>query len=116
MTNHITYAGQSVRLCKHVCLISDETQDLPVEYAEAIVRIMRERYMDSYIVGDKLQSLSLMPNAFTYLCDSDNPLPYIHKELFEYTNLCRRFSDPLLVKFVNEMVPFDKYQLPPTID
>ena len=107
----ITYGRQSVKLCKTVKFISDETQDLPPDYAKAIIKIMRESYIDSYIVGDKLQSLAYEDNAFTYLLE--NQFSNITTVKHPYTNICRRFSHPQLVSFVNRMVPFEDFDLPP---
>ena len=109
----INYGGININLNKEVCLICDETQDLTIDYAKAIIQIMRNKYIDSYIVGDKLQSLTNKENGFTYLMDND--FSYINKKSFEYINTCRRFYHPDLVEFVNSVVPFTKYQLPSII-
>ena len=108
----INYSGINLKLNKEVCLICDETQDLTIDYAKAIIQIMRNKYIDTYIVGDKLQSLTNEENAFTYLINKDNQFPYIDKKAFEYTNICRRFYHPELIKFVNAIVFFKKYSLP----
>ena len=104
------YAGLSLTLNKEVCLICDETQDLDIAYAKAIYQIMRNRYIDAYIVGDALQSLVYKENAFTYLMN--NEFSYIKKESYINTNICRRFCDKKLINFVNSVVPFEKYNLP----
>ena len=90
-------------------LICDETQDLHENYGEAIYQIMRNRYIDAYIVGDKLQSLVYEKNAFTYLMDKD--LSYINKKREQFINECRRFTHPKLIDFVNNVVQFKKYSL-----
>ena len=59
-------------LNKKLCLFIDETQDLTKEYGEAIVRIIKDKYIDAYIVGDKLQSISYENNAFVYLDNLSN--------------------------------------------
>ena len=112
-TKTINYSGFNIKLNKEVCFICDETQDLTIDYSKAIIKIMRNKYIDSYIVGDKLQSLKNIENCFTYLMD--NEFSYINKKSFEYINICRRFYHPELVKFVNSIVPFTKYQLPSII-
>lgn len=104
------YGGTNIKLNKEVCLICDETQDLSINYAKAIIQIMRNKYIDAYIVGDKLQSLIYKENALTYLMN--NEITYITKILFESTNICRRFIHTELVDFVNSIVPFEKYSLP----
>ena len=106
----INYSGFNIKLNKEVCLICDETQDLGIDYAKAIIQIMRNKYIDSYIVGDKLQSLMNKNNAFTYLMD--NEFSYINKKSFDCVNICRRFYNTELIKFVNDVIPFDKYNLP----
>ncbi len=106
----IKYAGINPKLCKNTILIKDEEQDLTISYAKAIIQIMRNRYIDVYIVGDKLQSISYENNAFTYLLT--NEFTYINKTIYEFINICRRFNHPKLINFVNSMIPFKKYDLP----
>ena len=106
----IKYGGITSKLCKETILICDEEQDLPPNYAEAIIKIMRNRYIDVYVVGDKLQSITNQVNSFTYLLEND--FSYIDKIMYEKTNECRRFNHPALINFVNDMIPFAKYNLP----
>jgi hypothetical protein len=104
------YAKGNVKLNKKLLLIGDEMQDLHENYVKAIIKITRERYVDFYAVGDKLQSISIEQNAFTYL---ENELPDVINKYFEQpTNICRRFNNKNLVEFVNHMINFDKYKLP----
>ncbi len=108
-TNKDLNYGVSIKLNKEICLICDETQDLRENYGEAIYQIMRNRYIDAYIVGDKLQSLEYEKNAFTYLMNKD--LSYINKKKEPFINECRRFTHPKLIDFVNNVVQFKKYSL-----
>jgi len=108
--NAISYGSTNIRLNKKMCLIIDETQDLNKEYGIAIFEIMKSRYIDAYIVGDKLQSLSDDKNAFIYMLDND--YSYINKIICEKTNVCRRFYHPELVNLVNDIIPFERYELP----
>ena len=71
---------------------------------------MRNKYIDVFIVGDKLQSITNEKNAFTFFLEHDFPSVNIIK--LEPTNICRRFIHPRLVEFVNFMIPFEKYGLP----
>jgi hypothetical protein len=103
------FGGMTPPLNKEFCLISDETQDLSIEYGKAIIQIMKTKYIDAYIVGDKLQSIMYNENAFTYLMD--NEFNIVNKIFDEPTNVCRRFYHPKLVSIVNDIVPFDKFQL-----
>jgi hypothetical protein len=106
----ITFASVNPKLNKETILVIDEFQDPPQHYGKAIVQIMRNKYIDVFIVGDKLQSISNEKNAFTYFLEND--FPSINTIKLEPTNLCRRFTHPELVNFVNFMIPFKKYELP----
>jgi len=106
----INFAGVSPKLNKETMLVIDEFQDVPEYYAKAIVQIMRNKYIDVFIVGDKLQSISNEKNAFTYFLENEFPLINIVK--LEPSNICRRFTHPSLVEFVNFMIPFKDYDLP----
>jgi len=107
----IRYAGVNPKLNKETLLFIDEAQDLTINYGQAVLNIMRNKYLDAYIVGDKLQSISHEENAFTYLYD--NYFPSINAIKLSPTNICRRFIHPKLVNFVNGVIPFKKYNLPP---
>ena len=107
--NNITFGSINLNLNKEVCLICDETQDLTINYAKAIIQIMRNKYIDSYIVGDKLQSIMFKDNALTYLID--NNFSYINKHEYDKVNICRRFYNKELVNFVNSIVPFSNHNL-----
>uniref|UniRef100_A0A6C0LPI8 Competence protein CoiA nuclease-like domain-containing protein n=1 Tax=viral metagenome TaxID=1070528 RepID=A0A6C0LPI8_9ZZZZ len=106
----ISCNGKSYKLNKEMCLFVDETQDLSDDYAKAIITIMRNKYIDTYIVGDRLQSITLEDNAFQYF--SNHEFSYIQKKQYKPTNLCRRFYHNDLVKFINYIIPFSKYSLP----
>ena len=98
-------------LNKRLCLFIDETQDLSEDYGKAIIRIMRDKYIDTYIVGDKLQSISIINNAFIYLQECEL-LSSIKRIILPYSNIVRRFHDKELITFINNIIPFDKYSLP----
>lgn len=106
----IKFAGVDPKLNKESLLVIDEFQDPPEHYAKAIVQIMRNKYIDVFIVGDKLQSISNEKNAFTYFLENEFHL--INTIKLEPINICRRFIHPKLVDFVNYMIPFEKYNLP----
>ena len=105
----IQFTEVKPKLNRETMLFIDETQDLSPFYADAILKLMNECYVDAYVVGDKLQSLVNERNAFTRFieCDFSNKLMDIP------ANICRRFSHPVLVDFVNHMVPFEKHGLIP---
>lgn len=104
------YAKESLKLNKEVCLIIDETQDLPRDYGCAIYEIMRSKYVDAYVVGDLLQSITFDDNAFTYLQSKE--FSYINKINYEPINICRRFNNKGITDFCNNFIDFDKYKLP----
>lgn len=106
----INFGGLSPKLNKETLLVIDEFQDPLEYYAKAIVQIMRNKYIDVFIVGDKLQSITNEKNAFTYFLENEFPLINIIK--LDQTNVCRRFKHPKLIEFVNFMIPFEKYGLP----
>jgi superfamily I DNA/RNA helicase len=108
--NILSYKGSvSIKLNKDICIIIDETQDLPENYASALIKIMRGRYIDLYIVGDKLQSIQYEHNAFNYF---EKDFSYINKICTIPINKCRRFINQRLVNFCNSVVAFDDYKLP----
>ena len=109
-TKSISCNGKSYKLNKEMCLFVDETQDLSDDYAKAIITIMRNKYIDTYIVGDRLQSITLEDNAFQYF--SNHEFSYIQKTQYKPANLCRRFYHNDLVNFINYFIPFSKYSLP----
>lgn len=109
LPQNCTYVGD-IELNKKLCLVCDETQDLSILYAKALIRIMRNKYIDLYVVGDKLQSLQFIDNAFIYLYD--NEFPYITKYKETPVNICRRFNSLDLINFVNNAIPFERYNLP----
>ena len=106
----INFGGINPKLNKETLIVIDEFQDPPEYYAKAIVQIMRNKYIDVFIVGDKLQSITNEKNAFTYFLENEFPL--INTIKLEPTNICRRFIHPKLVDFVNFMIPFKDYELP----
>ena len=110
--NHLDINKIKFRLNKELCLICDETQDLTKDYGKAIIKIMKDRYIDSYIVGDKLQSIKCDDNAFLYLYNNNFENENINKIIYEPTNICRRFCNNDLINFINNIIPFDKYNLP----
>ena len=111
----IQYANINPKLNAETLYIIDEAQDLPVCYANAILKIMKKTNMDVYVVGDKLQSISNELNALTtfqhYTSHRDSSINVYNETA---SNVCRRFTHPHLIDFVNHMTPFEKYDLPIT--
>ena len=109
---YISYTSTGVKLNMKTLIIGDEMQDLHPEYTKALVKIAKEKYVDFYAVGDKLQSISNEKNAFTYLTDELIDDDTIRVTKYQSKNICRRFRDEKLITFVNNCVPFGKYGLP----
>lgn len=107
--NYVKCNGINYKLNKEMCLFIDEAQDLTEEYAKAIIKIMRDKYIDSYIVGDKLQSICILNNAFNYFQDYD--FSYINKYVYKPSNISRRFYHKDLIDLINNIIPFSKYNL-----
>lgn len=106
INNSLSYKNLSkIILNKKICVIIDETQDLPKSYGNAIIKLMKNKYVDCYIVGDKMQSIFFEDNAFIFLKDK-NEFPNIEKIKFEEKNICRRFTNKKLVDFCNNMINF----------
>lgn len=106
----INYATVNPILNKEMLIMIDETQDLTETYGEAFLQIVRSKSVNLCVVGDRLQSLSFKDNTLTYLQKAkDANMRVIHANT---TNIVRRFSDPTLIKFVNDLIPFESYNLP----
>lgn len=112
-TGTIQYAGDVIPLNKSTLLLVDEAQDLPVHYAEAIVSIMRKTYMDTFVIGDRLQSIFYTQNVMTYFLDQkSDTFENIHMECIMGNNIVRRFHHTQFMELVNKIVPFQQYELP----
>ena len=98
-------------LNKETLLVLDETQDLPENYAKAIIQIMRDRYIDVYAVADKLQSIFVGDNTFTYF-EKKRFFIYQEDTLSCTRILLRRFIHPKLIRFINYMISYTDYELP----
>ena len=104
------YAGINPILNKEMLIMIDETQDLTETYGEAFLQIVRSKYTNLCVVGDYLQSLNFKDNALTYLYRAEEAMIKVIKT--NTSNIVRRFSNPKLIKFVNDLIPFEKYGLP----
>ena len=71
---------------------------------------MRHTYIDTYIIGDKLQSLWDENNILTLI--EKNGLPTIHIQKSEGINNVNRFHNIHFKDFVNKLIDFKKYNLP----
>lgn len=91
------------------CLILiDEAQDLGEEYFDAFNTIVNHTKVDVYIIGDRLQSIWGDHNIMTYV-DSMREENII-KNTGE--NKVMRFHNRQFISFVNDIIPFETYNLP----
>jgi hypothetical protein len=105
------YGDSSFELNKNCLIIIDEAQDLGPEYIEAICSIMRNTYIDTYVIGDKLQSIWGDKNIHTLLEDP-KALPNTNIIKNNGKNIVKRFHNEELKILVNKIVKFEKYKLP----
>jgi len=105
----IKYAKKNIKINKHCLIIIDEAQDLSPEYIAATASIMRTTYTDTYVIGDKLQSIWGENNIHTFL--EKNDLPTITIKRNDGVNQVKRFHNTQFKDFVNRVVDFNKYNL-----
>lgn len=104
------YVG--TKLNKETLIIIDEAQDLEKEYVQAICLIMNATYVDTYVIGDRLQSIFMEDNVMTYL-DGKNYEGNIKIIKNKEINQVRRFHHEQLKDKVNEVIDYGKYGLIP---
>lgn len=111
--NSIKYINinNNLYLNKNMCLMIDEVQDLSEIYALALLKIIRSRYIDLYVIGDILQSIITKKNALKYFMETPE-FSYVKKELLTPVNICRRFTNQHLIDFCNSVIDFEKYNVP----
>jgi hypothetical protein len=105
----IKYSQDNIILNKKCLIIIDEAQDLGPKYIEAVCSIMRNTYVDAYIIGDKLQSIWGEHNIHTFL--EFNDLPHITIKTSVGINHVMRFHNEQFKDFVNGIIDFKKYNL-----
>jgi hypothetical protein len=104
----IKYAGINPRLTSDCLIIIDEGQDLEVKYIEAFDNIINRTGIDTYIIGDKLQSIMSEKNLFTHLENSNS------SKIIKNTgaNVVKRFHNKQFMPFVNNICKFSNHDLP----
>jgi hypothetical protein len=106
----IKYAQRDVNLNKKCIVVIDEAQDLGPEYIEAFDMIVNKTGIDVYVIGDELQSIWGDNNIYTYV--KNNKLKT--KIVFSNgKNQVKRFHNTQFKNFVNKIIDFEKYNLPP---
>lgn len=105
----IPYASTTSKLTKECLIIIDEGQDLEKEYIDAFEKIIDRTGIDTYIIGDKLQSILSEKNLFTHL---ENAIDT--KRIIKSTgrNIIKRFHNRQFIDLVNDTVHFNKWKLP----
>jgi len=106
---NIKYAGSYYQLSTKSLVIIDEGQDLEKEYIEAFDRIIDRTGMDTYIIGDKLQSIMSEKNLFTHLENAKESHRIIKNT---GKNIVKRFHNCQFIGLVNSIVKFGEYGLP----
>lgn len=108
----LNYRKNTIKLNKRCLIIIDEAQDLGPEYIEAVGKIMRNTYIDTYVIGDKLQSIADEHNIHTFLEKNDLPTIKIKRSIDE-KNQIKRFHNEQFIDFVNNVIDYKKYELFP---
>nr|QFG74809.1 MAG: hypothetical protein [Megaviridae environmental sample] len=112
-TGQIFYAGEKIKLNKMTELWIDESQDLPINYYKAIIKLMLATKIDCVVVGDKLQSLEYEENFMTHI-ELNAPFINIIKKEPENTN--RRIKVKYMAEKINRLVAFKNYNSPEIIN
>ena len=113
-TGKIKYAGSDYCLNKKCLVIIDEAQDLGPDYIEAFDMIVKKTGIDVYVIGDKLQSIWGDNNIYTFV--EKNKLRYTKVVKDDGKNQVKRFHNIQFKEFVNKIIDFKKYKLPPIED
>jgi len=109
-SGRLSFARMETMINKETLIMIDETQDLIKLYGEAFLQFVHSTNTNLCVVGDRLQSLQNEENALTFLHNADITMTRIVRE--SASNEIRRFSDPLLLRFVNKMIKFNEWGLP----
>ena len=107
--NQIYYAKERVSLNKKCLVIIDEAQDLNEIYIEAFDKLISRTNIDTYIIGDKLQSIWGENNIYTRINDIKLNTTIIRSNEI---NKVMRFHNKKFINFVNDIIKFKNYELP----
>jgi len=107
--NKITYASKNPMMNETCLIIVDEAQDLGDEYIKAFNTMIQFTHIDVYVIGDKLQSIWGEHNIHTFINKANLES---HIERSNSINKVMRFHNNHFINFVNDIVPFEKYELP----
>lgn len=110
----IQYAQGQMSLTEKTLVIIDEGQDLEQTYIEAFQNIITFTGIDTYVIGDKLQSILSENNLFTYLENiHDNPSSNICLKKDIGKNIVKRFHCDHFQTVVNHIVKYEQFGLEP---
>lgn len=107
---YMSFGGQYIQLSKECEIWVDEVQDLPVNYLQAICKLMYETNCYINVVGDKLQSLEFENNFLTSI--KKEGLPNINVIIEDPKNINRRIKVTNMAEQINNLVNFEEYELP----
>ena len=106
----VRYAQKNMHLNRKCLVIIDEAQDLGPEYIQAFESLITKTNIDVYVIGDKLQSIWGRNNIYTYMEHNTLTIPVQRNN---GRNHVMRFHNELFKDFVNNVIDFRKYRLPP---
>jgi uncharacterized protein YkuJ len=106
---HIRYARKNPLLNENCLIIIDESQDLIEEQIKAFDKIIEITKIDVYVIGDLLQSIWKEKNVYTCIDNAE-----LSSHIIKNTgiNKCLRFHNTQFINFVNQIIPFQRYNLP----
>ena len=107
--NSFTYAGRYIKISDTLVII-DEAQDLKDDNINVFKDIINVNSLDLYVIGDKLQSIWGENNVYNYIEMISSDINVIKDTGI---NKVMRFHNNKFINFVNTIVPFDNYGLPP---
>ena len=112
----IRYAQGTMSLTERTLVIIDEGQDLEQTYIEAFQNIITFTGIDTYVIGDKLQSILSENNLFTYLERiNENPSSNICLQKDVGKNIVKRFHNEHFKRIVNQVVHYEDFGLEPIV-
>jgi len=107
----IRYANKRREISKNALIIIDEAQDLEFNYFQAFDKIREFTNIDVYIIGDLLQSIYCENNLYTHIEQNyKNNSDIFIKD--NGKNIVKRFHNIESKNFVNDIIPFTKFNLP----
>lgn len=107
---NLKYARKNPVLNENCLIIVDESQDLIEDQIRAFDVIVDMSKVDVYVIGDKLQSIWREDNVYTCIDNAVLTTPIIKNVGL---NKCLRFHNEQFINFVNHIIPFENYGLPP---